>query len=179
MQRYTEVVNYQDLQNFFDRCPNEFWKRRAKGLYYTASRESELIEIKGEDIKQNEEFIQVRLHTRKNPHAPIRYIPISITTEPDALSIFGEVSSKDSPLFPSYNSHIALTSYLRVMRRKFNEYWGVAPHYFRHARLTHMVTQFDFNDQELVKYAGWSDSKPAKWYVSLKTTDLLKKMVKK
>jgi hypothetical protein len=62
------------------------------------------------------------------------------------------------------------------MRKKFNEFWGVAPHYFRHCRLTHMVTEFDFNDQELVKYAGWCDSKPAKWYMSLKTTDLQRKM---
>ena len=177
MPRYTDVIDYKDMENYFNKCPDEYWKRIAKGLYYTGCRAGELVKIKPEDITNESTFIQVRIHTEKNPHAPIRYVPINNTIEPTGVSTFTTGYLPDETLFPAYNSKVLITSYLRVMRKNFNKYWGVAPHYFRHCRLTHCVTQFDFNDQELVKYAGWSDSKPAKWYVSLKTTDLQKKMI--
>jgi integrase len=176
MPRYNSITPYNAMQNLFDKCPNPYWKRIAKGLYYTGSRAGELIQITSDDIqpeKENPNFINITIHTEKNPHAPIRYIPISLLKESDGVDQFVGASEL---VFPPYNPSINPNSFLRVMRKKFNDYWGVAPHYFRHCRLTHMVTEFDFNDQELVKYAGWTDSKPAKWYMSLKTTDLQKKM---
>lgn len=176
MQRYTETTDYKDMISFFNICKDSYWKRIAMGLYYTGCRAGEVIQITNEDINnEDSKFLVVRIHTEKNPHAPIRYVPINNNKESYALGVFK--SSLDSEyIFPSYKKEIKTNSYLRVMRKKFNEFWGVAPHYFRHCRLTHMVTEFDFNDQELVKYAGWCDSKPAKWYMSLKTTDLQRKM---
>lgn len=172
MQRYTETTDYKDMQSFFDICKEPYWKRIAMALYYTGCRAGEVIQITNEDINREEDsFLIVRIHTEKNPHAPIRYIPIDLQKENVSNTFDGE-----NNLFPPYRIGIKTNSYLRVMRKKFNDFWGVAPHYFRHCRLTHMVTEFDFNDQELVKYAGWCDSKPAKWYMSLKTTDLQRKM---
>jgi len=177
MVRYTEVTPYDQMESFFEKCSKPYWKRIAKGLYYTGSRAGEIIQVNKADIeedKKNSNFFRVMIHTEKNPHAPIRYVPIFKTKEPQALEVF--TSEVDGLLFPPYKPTITTNSYLRVMRRYFNKYWGVAPHYFRHCRLTHLVTEFDFNDQELVKYAGWSDSTPAKWYMSLKVTDLQRKM---
>jgi integrase len=177
MVRYTEVTPYEQMQNFFNKCPNNYWKRIAQGLYYTGARAGEIIQVMQHDVeedKNNNSFFNVMIHTEKNPHAPIRYVPVFKNKEPQALEVF--TSTNEGLLFPSYKTTIKINSYLRVMRRYFNKYWGVAPHYFRHCRLTHMVTEFDFNDQELVKYAGWSDSTPAKWYMSLKVTDLQRKM---
>jgi len=179
MQRYTEVTPYKNMKEFFDECPDPYWKRIAQGLYYTGARAGESVQIKTQDIlvsKDNESFLEVKLHTEKNPHAPIRYIPINMELESISKEVFVFSSPEEGLVFPYYNEAVLLNSHLRVMRKKFNEFWGVAPHYFRHCRLTHMVTEFDFNDQELVKYAGWCDSKPAKWYMSLKTSDLQKKM---
>ena len=176
MQRYTDVTRYNDMDSFFENCSEEYWKRIAKALYYTGCRAGELIQIKQDDITKEGNFIHVRIHTEKNPHAPIRYVPINTLKEPLAENIFCLNFQPNELLFPAYRP-VKTTSFLRVMRKTFNDYYGVAPHYFRHCRLTHCVTEFDFNDQELVKYAGWCDSKPAKWYVSLKTTDLQRKMV--
>lgn len=175
MQRYTEVINYQDMENYFNKCTEPYWKRIAKGLYYTGARAGELIKIKQQDISTEEDgFVHIRIQTEKNPHAPIRYAPINPLKENIGSEVF--LNCQTELIFPPYGK-VKNSSYLRVMRKKFNEFWGVAPHYFRHCRLTHMVTEFDFNDQELVKYAGWTDSKPGKWYMSLKTKDLHKKMI--
>jgi len=183
MGRYSEVTPYQQMQAFIDECKDPYWRRIAKGLYYTGARAGELIKIKSQHITKEEsspDFLLIRINTEKNLHAPVRYIPINIKKEPEALQVFVVTPNPNDLCFPSYNPEINTDSFLRTMRREFNKSWaGVAPHYFRHCRLTHCITEFDFNDQELVKYAGWTDSKPAKWYVSLKTTDLQKKMVGK
>ena len=50
------------------------------------------------------------------------------------------------------------------------------PHYIRHIRATHLVTVYDFNEFELTKYMGWSDARPAKHYLELKMTDVLRKL---
>jgi integrase len=168
------------MKSFFNECNNPYWKRIAEGLYYTGTRAGELIQIQSQHIKDSEddsEFLKIKINTEKNPHAPIRYIPIFKIKEPQTLDIFTISPNPNDYCFPSPKPSLATSSYLRYMRKEFNKTWrGIAPHYFRHCRLTHMVTEFDFNDQELVKYAGWTDSTPAKWYMSLKTTDLERKM---
>lgn len=180
MARYTDVIPYNQINEFLNECKNPYWQRIAKGLYYTGARAGELIQIESRHItteKENPDFLLIKLNTEKNPHAPIRYIPINTKKEPEALQIFTITPNPNDLCFPPYNPSIKTTSFLRIMRRKFNKTWAnIAPHYLRHCRLTHCITEFDFNDQELVKYAGWTDSKPAKWYVSLKTTDLQRKM---
>lgn len=52
-----------------------------------------------------------------------------------------------------------------------------ACHYLRHCRLTHMVLIYDYNEPQLTKFAGWTDSQPATTYVHLKTDDLEMKML--
>jgi integrase len=181
MARYDDIIPYDKLKEFFNECPEPYWKRIAQGLYYTGCRAGELIKIQNQHItidKDNPDFLSIKIFTEKNPHSPVRYIPINTKKEPQAMEVFPINPNSLDYSFPSYNPTILPESYLRVMRKKLNEFFpGFAPHYFRHCRLTHMITEFDFNDYELVKYAGWSDSKPAKWYVSLKTTDLQKKMI--
>ena len=180
MGRYSDVIPYNQINDFLNECKKPYWKRIAKGLYYTGARAGELIKIQSQHItqeKDNPDFLLIKINTEKNPHAPIRYIPINTIKEPEALQIFTITPNPTDLCFPPHNPSIKTTSFLRIMRREFNKTWaGIAPHYLRHCRLTHCITEFDFNDQELVKYAGWTDSKPAKWYVSLKTTDLQRKM---
>lgn len=180
MGRYSDTTPYNKMQDLFNECPEPYWRRIAQGLYYTGCRAGELIQIQTQHIKfeeDNPDFLSIKINTEKNPHAPIRHIPINTKKEPESIQVFTLTPNSNDLCFAPYSPGILINTYLRTMRKKFNEFWKVAPHYFRHCRLTHCITEFDFNDQELVKYAGWTDSKPAKWYINLKTTDLQKKMV--
>lgn len=47
------------------------------------------------------------------------------------------------------------------------------PHWFRHLRLTHLVTIYKYREHQLMMYAGWSDSRPAKRYLEMNWEDLL------
>jgi len=165
------------MQSFLNECTDPYWNRIAKGLYYTGARAGELIKIQTQHLTLDGDFLNIKLSTEKNKHSPVRYVPINLKREPEASEIFTLTPNPNDSCFLPPNPNITTNSFLRYMRKEFNKVWtGIAPHYFRHCRLTHMVTEFDFNDQELVKYAGWVDSKPAKWYMSLKVTDLQKKM---
>ena len=48
-------------------------------------------------------------------------------------------------------------------------------HWIRHLRLTHLVLNHDFNEQLLVRFAGWTNSLPAKQYMEIRWTDILDK----
>jgi integrase len=56
---------------------------------------------------------------------------------------------------------------------------GINPHYIRRIRLTHLVTIYGFNDQELTKMAGWTNSLPASVYVNLSNEDLINRFKSK
>lgn len=54
---------------------------------------------------------------------------------------------------------------------------GAFPHYLRHLRATHLVTEYGFHGEELQHYLGWSDTRPASIYIHLNWMDLAKKML--
>lgn len=53
---------------------------------------------------------------------------------------------------------------------------GFNTHFFRKIRLTHLVRYYDFTDQKLVAFSGWSDSRPAKAYIRIGWKDLVNSM---
>ena len=59
-----------------------------------------------------------------------------------------------------------------------NQTTGFNIHFIRHIRATHLVIIYDFNEQALIQYMGWTDSRPAKHYVSLKSSDLFREFYK-
>ncbi len=53
---------------------------------------------------------------------------------------------------------------------------GLFPHYLRHIRLTHLVTDYGFSDAHLKQFTGWSDGRPASVYTHLNVENLIKQM---
>ncbi len=55
---------------------------------------------------------------------------------------------------------------------------GFNVHFIRHIRATHLVTLYDFNEQALIKFMGWTDARPAKNYMELSGSDILMQFYK-
>jgi len=53
---------------------------------------------------------------------------------------------------------------------------GMHPHFLRKLRLTHLVRYYNFSDQKLKTFAGWTDSRPSKHYIKINWQDLLDSM---
>lgn len=56
---------------------------------------------------------------------------------------------------------------------------GLFPHYLRHLRLTHLVIDYNFSNEHLRRFTGWTSGKPTDEYVHLSAEDLLEKMRRK
>ena len=52
------------------------------------------------------------------------------------------------------------------------------PHYFRHLRLTHLVTEYNFSERDLTFFTGWADGRQATTYTHLNLRDLARKFTK-
>jgi site-specific recombinase XerD len=156
-------------------------------LYLTGARIGEIVKrVKKKDFElikmQDKSFLVVELYTEKNRKHPIRIVPISMDKESAlanyVLDYLNGLKSEDVLFnFTIQRSwqiirHV-FKRYKRVYRNKFMN----ANHFLRHCRLTHLVTVYDFSDQHLVRFAGWSNSIPAVIYSHLRWKDLAKKMM--
>jgi len=177
--RYREVPRYEEIKDYLEQAIDPNIKQIAKALYYTGARIGELVQIEARHVWDDNDFIKVKLLTEKNKNDTERIIPIPKKVEPEGAALYWKLKQgkeDNAKLFPC-SPGIKLSSFMRVIRRDFNEeYNGKAPHFFRHCRATHMVTRFGYDSHQLVKYFGWTDERPAKHYVKLRTDDLEAKM---
>ncbi len=156
-------------------------------LYLTGSRIGETVRrVKKKDFEiiklKDSQFLVVDLYTEKNRKHPTRRIPINMEREKDLVKYvleYLEILNDEDILFHFTIQRAwqivskILIKYKKVSRNKFLN----ANHFLRHCRLTHLVINYDFNDQDLVKYCGWTNSIPATTYSHLRYKDLARKMV--
>ena len=172
---------YEGIVDRLDLIPDDKIRAFFYLVYATGAREGEALMVKKEDIYSKEteqgEFIYINLLTEKNRMLANRHIPISCCNKQErdlaiTLKCFSIAAEPGKYIF--FNEPIKTTSKLRKIRRLSEKFLGKNPHFLRHCRLTHLVTEFNFNEYELVKYAGWTDSRPAKYYIHLQTSDIEK-----
>lgn len=140
-------------------------------LYATGCRVGELIQIRPQDIREEEingkPCIVFRLFTEKNKQQTERIVPINKKTE-DWLAI---------PIINYANMRKSLGAKLMFPYHRCTIYkWcmkhvGFNPHEFRHLRATHKASEY--TDQQMAKFFGWSDSRPANIYSHLRYKDLI------
>ena len=150
--------------------------------YLTAGRISEVLELKAGDLVLTKEkerpLLLIDMGNRKNKRSKRKFIPIPMdSSEGDmAQSVIEYARSKepDDLLFPSTRrmGHITRAYAWQLVYKHAD----MNPHFLRHIRLTHLATVYGFPDQLLVQFAGWSDSRPAKHYMSLRWQDILPRM---
>lgn len=165
-------------------------------LYLTGARVSEGLMMKRGDIDFREDDVLVaNLRTLKARIYPIRQIPI-VPTRSDKpfyriLKKFldTEVQEESDLLFPTFKSRFVINHHLKKIKiqnllqldpnnkRWLEQPYRMHPHYLRHCRLSHMTSIYGYGEIELMRFAGWSSTKPCVFYVKLNYKDLLKKMV--
>lgn len=158
-------------------------------LYATAARNTELISLRVKDIIVDEDagIITTYLITRKNPRHPVREIPILREVEPFYYDLIYDYyqrvarSKTRKYLFemgsgkpsPDWLQKLVKRKWYRILSPELRKPYLARPHLFRHTRLTHLVKFFRFDVFKLQYFAGWSDPRPAMYYVHMFSEDIV------
>ena len=143
-------------------------------LYLTAGRVTEVCgELKKKDIelqyKHNRAVMLINMPNRKHKTRHFKDIPIPIDKEEVLIKFLNEylkIKYMEDILF----NFGKIRAYQLIRGATgFNNHW------LRHLRLTHLVLNHDFNEQLLVRFAGWTNSLPAKEYMEIRWSDILDK----
>lgn len=159
--------------------------------YLTGARISEALDVTSRDIQDHGDYLTVKLLTRKNKRVPFRDVPIptKLMEKPMVSHIYEYMDSvKNDKVFPGLTRNNA---WFRLSRKEISiraiklgggrviipDYIKkINPHYLRHCRLTHLVQHYGYNEIQLMRFAGWTNTTPATVYVHLNWMDLAKAM---
>lgn len=129
-------------------------------------------DINFEEIK-GKPFMTLRIENRKNKQKTTKMLPCPI--------------EKEMVLIKHIKNYLNLLSDYQDVLFDFgkkratqiiNQAIGWNPHFIRHLRATHLVTKYDFSTHLLVRFMGWSNSKPAKHYLELRKSDIASEFYK-
>jgi len=170
----------------------------ATFTYLTGGRISEVLYTRAKDItydEVNKAFV-VNLKTLKNRVIGQRQIPIArVGKDKWFYDMFEKYYYEyvieldpDDKVFPFRSRFMANIYFKKIYIQNVlvldmeNKEWHertirLFPHYLRHCRASHLVSHFGFREFELMRFMGWSSSKPASFYVKLDYRDILKKMI--
>lgn len=144
-------------------------------LYLTAGRASEVVcgNLKKSDLefryKYTRAVLLIKMPNRKHRTRHWKDIPIPLDKEGVLLKMLNEYLRKLYPEDKLFDFGVVRCYQLIRKATGFNNHW------LRHLRLTHLVLNYDFNEQLLVRFAGWTNSLPAKEYMELRWSDILSK----
>jgi len=152
-------------------------------IYLFGCRVTEALNIRRSDIMFKDDVITARINTLKNRKTPLRYVPCYLYGKESkmALKLWDWIKKFDRPdqkLFPVTrqrafnhftNKADCFVKEIDPKTRRFvdNEFFQINPHFLRHCRLTHLVSEYHYDLMSLIHFAGWTDSKPATIYVRL------------
>lgn len=149
--------------------------------YVTAGRIREVIRKKDKPsirksdfqikIEEGRDILLINMRNQKHKSKKRKDIPVPLDLKENAIFWnmileYLNTLSNNEELFPlSYQ-----TAY-DILTDKYHIDFN--PHWIRHIRLTHLVTEYNYGGFQLMVYAGWTDLRPAKNYLELKWKDLL------
>ena len=145
-----------------------------KTYYWTIKEEFEGIKL--EDVKfetiNGKEALLIRTLNRKNKGRTTKRQPIPISLEEplvNHLMAYINTLQVEECLFPFGTKRAT---------QIINEVFDFNIHFIRHIRATHLITLYDFNEQALIDFMGWTDARPAKHYMELSKKDLFNQFYK-
>ncbi|MEM1661006.1 MAG: site-specific integrase [Candidatus Bathyarchaeia archaeon] len=169
-----QPLTLQQLDTIISLCDKLRDKALIAWLYATAARVSEIVKVfKKSDVKILADHIEATVKTEKNREQPFRVLYLPLNDKYVKLSLSYIMSAPDQQ--PVWNMS---RQYVHKLLRMLGYKIGVKlhPHLIRHTRLTHLVIYADFNEFQLMRWAGWSSIEPALKYVHLSNKDSLPKL---
>lgn len=157
--------------------------------YLTAGRIGEIAKrVQKSDFEiiriENQKFLQIsNFYTEKNKKHPKRELIVPIEKEQVLVDMFLEYlgSLNDQDVVFNKTRQRAwqiIRPIILANKPKSEENRNMnANHYLRHVRNSHLVNVYGFNEFELQEWNGWSDTKPARFYVQIRKRDIARKML--
>lgn len=124
------------------------------------------------DTIDDKPVMYVRLENRKNKRRTSKKQPIPLEMEFSIVKYIKEyldIAKDNEPLFNITNKRAT---------QIINDTIGFNAHFLRHIRATHLITLYDFNEQTLIEFMGWTDARPAVRYMELSKKDLFRAFYK-
>ena len=130
------------------------------------------------DQFEGKEVMYVRTENRKNKLKKTKHLPVPVNLEKDLvyfLKRYLKALPSDDRILFDFGTQRA-NQVIKMITDKDGLPFNV--HFIRHIRATHLVTLYDFNEQLLIKFMGWTDGRPAKHYMELSVKDMIRQFYK-
>lgn len=149
-------------------------------LYLTGARIGEVVRRfnVGNILIQKEQgqiiyIFRIYIEKKRTSSQGYRNVPIPYESYKEYIEAI-----KDYILVARIKDDMTLFPFSRVTGWKKCENWlGFNPHWLRHTRITHLVQEYGFTDQQLVAWTGWKDSRPASTYTHLNWKNLVQNLL--
>jgi len=171
-----KIPSMVEMKNILISIPDERHRVLLTLMYLTAGRVSEIVEdLKKGDIffteRKERKVMLIDMPNKKHKKRKRKEIPIPLDREDEGF--FAQIIIN---YLRFLSDEDVLFGFSRQRAWQITQKYGFNPHFLRHIRLTHLVVYHDFNEFLLAKFAGWTDTRPAKHYMELRWTDILDKM---
>jgi integrase len=159
--RVEELVRYKGFDTTFDKEGKG--KKTLNGIERPSIKKGDLQIVQ----EQGRNILLINLKNLKNKTRKRKDIPVPLDIKENAIlynmiiDYLNQFGMEDELLPINYPYAYS------ILIKFFN------PHFIRHIRLTHLVTKYGYREEQLIRYAGWSDSRPAKNYIEMNWKDLL------
>jgi len=174
-----EIPKIEELEKVIKEIGNIRDRALVSFIYITGSRVSEVVKrFKVKDIKiekaNDRIFYVFRMYVQKRREKKEIYRMVGIPYEKNKLFIdcildyINKCKLKDNKLL----FEIDRKTVYRVVKKHF----GFSPHYLRHTRATHLVSEYGFTPQELKEHIGWSDIRTTSIYTHLNWKNISNKL---
>lgn len=143
-------------------------RRWSEDLDYPGLRKSDI----GFETISGRDFMTVEMLNEKNRSRRRKTFPILIEKEGPLVEIVREFispMSDEQVLFPF--STVTAWTKLKKHAPELKK-----PHHLRHFRVTHLITRYRLQGEEIIFLTGWTDSRPLKVYSHLNWTNVAKRM---
>jgi len=163
--RVTELVG--------EKKRNVWWKTKAEPWWHKKTVEPNIRGIRRDDITRDyikgKDMLMLNITNRKSKERRRKIIPISVQVEKELIRMLDMYLNQLGPQELLFK--FGKTRAYQVLQK----YVEMNPHWLRHIRCTHLVTNYDFSEQHLVQYLGWADGRQAKHYMELRVSNIVDK----